>query len=130
MQLFTRAVEDGGDVNAMVLLGVVLRKGAEGVQPNPVRAMHLFINAIEQGGSVGARIHLGLLLESGAEAVVPNPVRSVELWTRAIEEGGGADRHWKNIIAINTTQSSNALLILLLFTLSNIHFNTMKQVNT
>ena len=51
MELFERAIEKGDDVNVMVNLGVLLEKGAEGVERDAVRAVALYGRAMAKGNS-------------------------------------------------------------------------------
>lgn len=65
----------------MVSLGILLSKGADGVQRNAVRAVELFENAIATG-NVRALSHLVIPFVTGADGVSSNHPRSVEVYKR------------------------------------------------
>ena len=63
------AIKKGDDVNAMVNLGVLLRKGVEGVDRDAVRAVESSNRAIAKGNSGNAACYLAMMLRGRAERV-------------------------------------------------------------
>ena len=82
-ELYLRAI-DGGHVEAMCNLAIMLADGAEGVKRNAKEAVDLFRLAIANW-SVEAIGNLAFVLKNGSEDVERNVKEAVKLYREAIE---------------------------------------------
>lgn len=78
VELYTRAIDEGGNVTAMLRLAFLFEKGALGVDPDPAQAVDLYTRAIDDGADTNAMNNLANLLKEGAAGVDANSSRAAE----------------------------------------------------
>lgn len=83
---YERAIEHYDDVDSMYKLAYLLARGAEGIKPDPTRAVILYRRAIEEGSHLQSMLNLAALYHSGYHNIPADLTAAVLLYKRAIDE--------------------------------------------
>lgn len=89
MELYECALDKSDDIDRIVSLGALLKKGAEGGVGNVVQAVELYERAIEMHQDRGAVLNLACLLRDGGDGVTRDAARAAKFQSTMRGRGEG-----------------------------------------